>query len=492
VENNAIALLNSTVSGSLNLTNLAGDISANDAITVTGALNITGADSSSVTLNNANNLITGPVSFTGGSGALGDVEFVNGAAVEFTGVNATGLTVTANGSITDNGSMLVVNQASFDAAGNDVIIDEAGNDFGSVSIANAAQVVVNDQSDLGVGSIGGSDIVLNSGGAVTDTNNTGLNISGASLQLSAQSGIGGGNALETQVARMELTNADTGNIEIANSGDLLLVAAFNTGTTAGGVQISTTGSLTQQGQIFSNGNVSMAAGGQYSQLENITVIDSAARINVSSTNDGITMNDAANTNTAGGDISYTASSTVDVSSLDAVYGEGRVEITSFNGDILSTRAPNRARPNVTGGSAFFNAELGTLGTIGRPLVVNVPGAVVINTLTSVDPIYLVTPEPLINQSRVLFGISDAKAEVGGNQRTEVDALAIIDPAIFTKVKNYREDDSPIKLPADQLAEDEEERKHKKKQDPDIFEKEKPFEIKSEPQSSLDGKNAAVP
>ncbi len=88
---------------------------------------------------------------------------------------------------------------------------------------------------------------------------------------------------------------------------------------------------------------------------------------------------------------------------------------------------------------------------------------------------MVSPDPLINQSRVLFGINDAKAEVGGNQRTEVDALAIIDPAIFTKVKNYREDDTPIKLPPDQLAEEEEDEYDARRQDPDIFEQEKPYQ-----------------
>jgi hypothetical protein len=465
VENNAIALLNSTVSGSLNLTNLAGDIAANDAITVTGALNITGADSSSVTLNNADNLIAGSVSFTAANGLLNNVEFINSSAVDLAAVNATDLSITVNGAITDSGPVVAANQAVFNAAGNDVTLDDAGNDFGTLTIANAGQIVVNDSSDLGVNSIAGSLIVVNAGGAITDASSGGVNLSAASLQLIAQDGIGSGDALETQVASLQVSNTTTGNIGIANTGDLTLVSASNTGTNSGAIQISTTGTLIQQATITSN---------------------SAAQINVSSANSGITMDDAVNTTTAGGDISYTANSTVDVSSLDAVYGEGRVEITSFAGDILSTRAPNRARPNVTGGSAFFNADFGALGAIGRPLVVNVPGAVVINTLTSVDPIYLVTPDPLINQSRVLFGINDAKAEVGGNQRTEVDALAIIDPAIFTKVKTYREDDSPIKLPADQLAEDEEERKHKKKQDPDIFEQEKPFE----PESSLDGQNTS--
>jgi hypothetical protein len=233
----------------------------------------------------------------------------------------------------------------------------------------------------------------------------------------------------------------------------------------------------------------MLSGGLYDQQHNISVADNSANITVTSSNGGITMKDdntfSATTTTTGGDITYSARDTVNVNSLDAVYGEGAVEIDSATGDILSTRFPDVSRPNVTGGSAFFDAQFGSLGAIGRPLVINVPGSVVIQTLTSVDPIFLVEPDPLINQSRVLFGVNDAKAEVGGSQRTEVDALAIIDPAIFTKVKNYREDDTPIKLPADQLAEeDDDEDDYKKRQDPDVFEQEKPYETDSSLENQL--------
>jgi hypothetical protein len=103
-------------------------------------------------------------------------------------------------------------------------------------------------------------------------------------------------------------------------------------------------------------------------------------------------------------------------------------------------------------------------------VINVPGTVVINTFTSAAPIYIALPANIIDTSRLLFDINEAIAEVGGNQRTEVDALAIIDPAVFTHVKNYSEDLYPIKLPPDQLLnEDEEEKKKNKEEDPDIFE-----------------------
>jgi hypothetical protein len=89
---------------------------------------------------------------------------------------------------------------------------------------------------------------------------------------------------------------------------------------------------------------------------------------------------------------------------------------------------------------------------------------------------------------LLINVAETKAEVGGSQRTEVDALAIIDPAIFTQVKNFTEDESPIKLPEDQLFTDDEEDDRKRKEDPDVFATEKPYEadessVKSAPEQA---------
>jgi filamentous hemagglutinin family protein len=62
-------------------------------------------------------------------------------------------------------------------------------------------------------------------GAITDNNGNNLNIIGRDLILSAETGIGSGNAIETQVSKLAArvtSGAATGNIEIDNTGDLTL------------------------------------------------------------------------------------------------------------------------------------------------------------------------------------------------------------------------------------------------------------------------------
>ena len=483
-ENNDLQLMDSSVGGDLSLTNLTGNINASGVMDVSGSLGVISANGSSVTFTNINNNILGTISVMANNGSLNDVQIRNGAATDFGQLNTANLTVNANGDVTDSGSLLVSNLATIDANGNNVLLDDSNNDFGSVTISSADQVVLADLSDIGLNAIVGSGVSINSGGQIIDSNGSAMNLSAGSVTLSAVNGIGDGDALEIQAGSMELANTATGDVAISNTGDLNVLSVSNDGVNAGSVQISTTGSLDQQGAVLSNGSVNLSAGNQYNQVGNISVNDTGAAVRVAATSGGINMSDTAVTTTTGGDITYTAIATVNVSSLDAVFGEGIVDITSGAGDILSTRAPDYSRPNVTGGVAVFNADLGSLGTFGRPLVVNVPGNVLISTLTSVDPIYLIQPAQIINESRVLFGINDVKAEVGGNQRTEVDALAIIDPAIFTKVKTYREDESPIRLPADQLVEEEDD-KYKNKQDPDIFEQEKPYEVESSNKEKLE-------
>ena len=280
--------------------------------------------------------------------------------------------------------------------------------------------------------------------------------------------MGNNGALTTTVEYLNISNTSSGNVNIDNSGDLVIASISNmaAASTGGNVTVTNSGSITQSGQISAGNNVSLFAGGDYAQQGNI-----AANNNVSvMANDAITMQNGTRTDSQGATINYTSLETVTVSSLDAVYGVGRVEVSSGRGNIFSSRAPDLSQANITGNYAVFSAPSGSLGEPGRPLVINIPGTVVINTFTSVAPIYLVIPNQIIDTSRLLFDVNEAITEVGGNQRTEVDALAIVDPAVFTHVKNYSEDLYPVKLPPDQLLNDDEDKK-KKTQDPDIFETE---------------------
>ena len=466
---NGLNVLDSNISGNLQLATTSGDISASGVIAINGDATFIGAHNSSFTLNNANNHLQGEVSFTVAdplSDSLNNVELSNAGALMLGQVDSRNLNVTATGDITEsvNARLTVSGTAQFDAAGNNAMLDGAANDLGIVAASNVNEFSVTDVNDIGLAAISASSVIVNAGGQISST---GANISADSAQLNAQNGVGNNAAIQTTVRSLSATNSSSGNINISNAGNLTIASIDNAATSANGGSVTVTGneSITQSGQISAGNNVSLSAGGGYAQQANITATNN---VSVTAENGAITMVDGTRTDSAGATITYNSPQTVTISSLDAVFGQGRVEVSSDQGNILSSRTPDLSQPNVTGNYALFDAPFGSLGEPGRPLVINVPGTVVINTFTSVAPIYIALPDTVVDTSRLLFDINEAIAEVGGNQRTEVDALAIIDPAVFTQVKNYSEDLYPVKLPPDQLLSEDEEQK-KKEGDPDIFE-----------------------
>ena len=105
-------------------------------------------------------------------------------------------------------------------------------------------------------------------GAITDNNGNNLNIIGKDLILSAQTGIGSGDALETQVSNLAArvtSGTATGRIEIINTGDLTLddlagwgYAVRNAGS--GYIIITVNSNLTIDDPVISNGgNITLTA-----------------------------------------------------------------------------------------------------------------------------------------------------------------------------------------------------------------------------------------
>ncbi|NOZ54442.1 MAG: hypothetical protein GXP08_15135, partial [Gammaproteobacteria bacterium] len=499
-ETNGLDLLDSIVGGRFHLSTTSGDITASGALDVAGISVFTGGNGSAITLDNTANRFSAPISFiTDNNGeSLSEVVLFNSLAVDFLGVTSSGLTVTtAGGNISGSGTLQVSGLAQFDAAAGDVTLNNSLNDFGILIVNNVGQLQVVDVDGLSVDSIVANTVTLRVGGAISDANGAATNFTANSVDLAANEGIGHSDGLETRVASLIVKNDTSGNINIANAGDLVVAGAENTGTTNGNITITASGNFTlsgnarsagavaftaqnnlqQQADIGAVNSVSLAAA-NIAQSGNINVSAATASVNVSSNNGSITMADGFITQTAGGDITYTANTDVTVSTLDAVYQGGDVRITSTTGSILSARDPVRTLPNVSANNATFIAPTGSLGTRNRPLVINARN-VFIRTLNSAPPVFTTRPDRIEDLSRVLLGANEAKAEVGGNQRTEVDSLAILDPAIFTRVKNYREDDYAVMLPDDQLyGDDEDDDEDRYKADPDIFDSEKPYEVDS--------------
>ena len=64
------------------------------------------------------------------------------------------------------------------------------------------------------------------------------------------------------------------------------------------------------------------------------------------------------------------------------------------------------------------------------------------------------PPPVNNDTSDLqISILDSANSVSGQQLIEVESIADIDPAIFTELHNYSKEDISIRMPRDQMFED---------------------------------------
>ncbi|MGC8977470.1 MAG: filamentous hemagglutinin N-terminal domain-containing protein, partial [Candidatus Ratteibacteria bacterium] len=127
-----------------------------------------------------------------------------------TGVTVSNLTLNTSGSIGTGADPLNINVDTLTASTNNSDITITEDNGLALNLVDAGRGNVSINLHLG---------------AITDNNGTNLNIRGTNLILSAETGIGSGDALETQVTNLTArvtSGAATGNIEIENTGDLTL------------------------------------------------------------------------------------------------------------------------------------------------------------------------------------------------------------------------------------------------------------------------------
>jgi hypothetical protein len=158
------------ISGNLVVTAEQGDIGNNGALVIGGisAFTANGAGSS-ITVDDAGNDFTGTVEF-GGAG-LTNVTVTDTSALDLAGADLGGdLSVTAPG-ITTSGLIDVVGIATFDAQGSslDLTNNNAGNDFGTLVVANATDVDVVDVDDITLGDISAGGNLDVEAGSITSS-----------------------------------------------------------------------------------------------------------------------------------------------------------------------------------------------------------------------------------------------------------------------------------------------------------------------------------
>jgi hypothetical protein len=243
----------STVSGNLAVTATTGNITNSGAVAVTGTSTFTAdAAGASISVNNGGNSLGDAVAFAG-VGGLANVTVTDTNALDLQVLTLTGnLNVTTTGPITDSGNLVIGGTTTL-AAGmaNDVVLDQAGNDFSTVSTTSGNNVTLVDATaiDLGDFNIAG-DLCVTAGGAITDS---GTLVVQGTTKVTA----GAGNNVT-----LDTVSNDFNSIGINSGNNVTLVDINNidlaTSTISGNLNVTApNGLITQSGILIVAGTQSL-------------------------------------------------------------------------------------------------------------------------------------------------------------------------------------------------------------------------------------------
>jgi filamentous hemagglutinin family protein len=339
-----------TLSG--NLTVNAAGITDSGAITVTGTTSLTSTGAANdILINNSGHTFTGAVSIT----SAGNATLVSDSAVDLASVSVTtaakSLSITtSNDNITDSGTILVngsaASTATFVAGTGDITLNSAANDFSTIAITSANNVVLVDVNalNLGASTIAGTlDVTatsLTDSGNIAVTGTSAFTVSGdvvlnssGSVYTGAVSFAGGpDNVTIVTGAALNLAALSTGTLTvtaagITDSGNIVTTGAATFTSTGGANDIV----LDQAGNSFGAAVVLTSA-------HDATIVDSTALdLGTAAVTGNLTATSSAaagitdsGTITVGGNAVFTASADgadIDLGTL-AVTGTVTVNTTS--------------------------------------------------------------------------------------------------------------------------------------------------------------------
>ena len=332
--------------------------------------------------------------------AFGHIDINNLTSTELGSVTANHLTVHSAGDIFGQGAVNVRQNTLFQSPGADINLRGA-NDFSRLEIISANSASVNDVNTLLLEN-SQTDVAINIAANGLEANNVSA---GALVNLNAGSGDFSGSGLVAP--RIELR--------------------------------ATTGIGKEQAPVTTRTDTLFAENGTNQiNIDNIGVV---------------TLERLKNT----GDITFNNDADIYVKpgSVDAGFNTGTLVLKTETGSFLGLGEANPNNPDITAYAGIFFGLQGTFGTIKRPLVLNVQESVLINSRSSLNPIFYPNqPRTVDDRSLLQFNAFDALSTLSGGQLVEVETLAEINPAIFTDVRNYASAEIAIRLPRDQLYADE--------------------------------------
>jgi len=372
--------------------------------------------------------------------------------------SANELTINAAASITENGSS-TINVSGLTtlntSATADINISTGNHTFNDV-VFTGNNVAISTNSGINIGdstnsalttSTANGGLTLIAGGNITDIGSALVDVSNAGSTTTLSAG-----------GDIALANTDFAGGVNANAGNRISINDA-TGLTLGTVTATNEINLTSGSNI--NGGTLTSARVNLTAETGINVTTQTGLLNANNTAGAITVNNTGNVTIESlktvGDITLNNDANISMQpgSVDADYDTGVIAMTTTTGSFLGLGAPDDSNPDITGFSGTFIGRLGSFGTAIRPLVISIKDEILINTRQSISPRYVPTPPRIVNDlSDITFDFIDASNAVSGEQLITLEELEDIDPAIFSDVRNYTYGQIAIRLPRDQLFEDE--------------------------------------
>ncbi len=379
-----------------------------------------------------------------------------GLSLGTTSITGTGsLTVNSSGAIrNDAGNIRVDGLTVLNAGNNAITLTNGSHDFNDI-IINGGNVAINDISAINIGDRAGlaststisGSLTLVTNGNITDTNSTSVQVGNAATLFAGAGDI----ALSNTDFQSTLTATAANTISVNDVTNLSVVNV----SAANNVELIAAGSIITQSGTISSNRVALTA------VNGIDVTTQAARLKVDNTSGDITINNTGDVILESlktvGDITLNNDANISMlaGSVDADYDTGIINMTTATGSFLGLGTPDENLPDITAFSGTFIGRQGSFGSAVRPLVIRIKDTIIINTRQSVTPTYVpVDPRVISDISDIQFDFIDASNAVAGEQLITLEELEDIDPAIFSDVRNYSYGQIAIRLPRDQLFEDE--------------------------------------
>ncbi|MGQ9424399.1 two-partner secretion domain-containing protein [Gilvimarinus sp. F26214L] len=474
-EQNGLRIVNFDSASNFDVQLMNGNLSANTALVSTQSFSAHALNGD--LLLTEQNALSGSLELD----ASGAIELVNTDTTTFSGLRAQKLAVTSSGTIKGSGAIEVSGLSTFETESS-VLLENTGNDFGSLDITANGQVSVVDKntltisgitSEAGVSVSSRDNLIVD--GVVSATN--GLNLESSNGDVTQNADLDGGDIMVSAMGDITMAGdaRSRASGEIRYDADSMGLGSLEAQT----VELNASGAigdrngdglnvLAERLNIVAESGVgandALETGVGFLSLSNnrgdariindreLTVTGLRSNGNIALVN---TFGNVILDNTDGALYSRSATDARQAGgTIDANYEVGGLLIDVANGNILAAGPPNGDDPIIAARNASLVTPRGGIGEPYMPLVVHVKDNLVLVSALPSWIQFAFEQEPAnVDDSQSISGDVIDLITSGNEQLVEIEGLEDVDPAVFTNVRNYSYDDTSIRLPPDQRYDD---------------------------------------